>query len=352
MFSGSSGEEVLLSERRVHKEDVENLLAAPPADSDSSPLHSAVDASLGHSDDEQEQDFVSSVVSRTQGPRVHWGDLPKRTDKEKKGEQLIESREAEEDESECHLSQDKERKESHKCETEDITDAEEHKQQLTINTDQVLPEQKDLAEEATAKLTATLHTASLPTPPCQDTNPSVENQPHLDLSALTLTSTGDQNNRDTLLQKQTDLNITQVGMSRRGAAGLRDLLRNQSLTPTPDSIRLNLLECLKQTLKEWSTDETLTFLYGADHSLRLPFGDVEEVRKEEELDEDDLEDEVTMEDKDTGYDGMKKQPSAAAPDYKTLQKETQQLELMVKEFYKGTWILPEDTEKPDENKVS
>lgn len=372
---------MILSERCLQEEDFENPLAALSEDSPSSQLSSAA-AGLDHSDSsdiEQEQDFVSSVISQKQGPRVHWGDLPKRTDEDKKEERVkIERRQQQrrKEETEYHLSADKEKKDAHACQTEVRTDGEKSKQHLR-NTDRVLPEDKVLpeepsVEEATAKLNlcslsqAVAHNTSLPddstatqathttphTTSCKDLKASTESRPQLNLSHPTLTSTANQNNDNRTLQNQgPDLNITQMGMSKKGAAGLRDLLKNQKPALRTDSIRLNLLENLKRTLKEWSTDETLTFLYGADHSLGSPFADVKEENKlvEEELDEDDLEDEVTMEDKSGASKGR---PSAAAPDYDTLQKETQQMELRIRDFYKGTWILPEELEEPNEYKVS
>uniref|UniRef100_A0A4W6FFE9 RNA polymerase II associated protein 2 n=1 Tax=Lates calcarifer TaxID=8187 RepID=A0A4W6FFE9_LATCA len=381
---GSSGEEVMLAERRLQEEDIENPLQPEDLHNSQEQHHAAGD--LGHSDSsdlEQEQDFVSSVVSQRQGPRVHWGDLPKRTDEDKKGkrgktEKKKKSGEGDEEEikqiqdaeREGKMREDGERKETHAPKTEVRTDAE---RLHIINTDLVLPEEEDLSEkpsveEAAAKMnlcslsetvTHTVspsqpeHTTPLTSPPLTDSNPPTESK-HVSSSTLTTT---DQNNHNTTTPSQPELNITQVGMSKKGAAGLRDLLKNCTATaPTPDSIRLNLLECLKRTLKEWSTDETLKFLYGDDHSLGSPFADVkeeeEEEDKEEELDEDDLEDEVTAEDGRGADTGMLKRPSAAVPDYKTLRDETQQMELRVREFYKGTWILPEEVEAPSGNKVT
>lgn len=354
----------MLSGRCLQQEDIENPLAALSEDTHSSQMSSAA-AGLDHSDSsdiEQEQDFVSSVVSQKQGPRVHWGELPKRTDKDKKERAEIQRRKEETE------YPDKEKKDTHACETQVRTDGEKSKQLHIRNTDQVLPEEPSM-EEATARLNlcslsqAVAHNASLPgdstatqtihTTPhatsCKDLNPSAESRPQLDVSHPTLTSTADQNNHNSTFQSQSDLNITQMGMSKKGAAGLRDLLKNQNPALIPDSIRLNLLKNVKRTLKEWSTGETLKFLYGADHFLGSPVADVKEEKEaEEELDEDDLEDEVTLEDKDGVSNGR---PSAAAPDYDTLHKETEEMELRIREFYKGTWILPEELEEPNKYKV-
>ncbi|XP_067331840.1 putative RNA polymerase II subunit B1 CTD phosphatase rpap2 isoform X2 [Channa argus] len=369
---GSPGEAVMLPERRLQEEDIEKPLSTLPEDPQSD-----------NSDNEQEQDFVSSVISQKPGLRVHWGDLPKCTHEDKNGQQLkmkrkTQKRKAGDKEgTEHHESQDKESKAAHACKTDIRTDAEKPKQLYMINTDQPLPVEKEKLslEEATAKLnllnlsqvgtqntsllaestlSQSLHTTPLTTTSCEDLKYYTESRPQLELSHSPLTNTANQNNHNTMLPNQADLKITQVGMSKRGAAGLRDLLRNQSNAPTPDSIRLNLLESLKKTLKEWSTDETLKFLYGADHSLGSPFADVEDKNREEEegLDEDDIEDEVTGEDRERANDGVQKKPSAAAPNYEALQKETQKLELRVREFYKGTWIVPVDLEEQSENKMT
>ncbi|CAF96376.1 unnamed protein product, partial [Tetraodon nigroviridis] len=137
--------------------------------------------------------------------------------------------------------------------------------------------------------------------------------------------------------------ITQVGVSKRGAAGLQGLLKKQP-GASPECPRQNLLMCLRGTLKDWCTESTLDFLYGAEHPPGSPsFPDAGE-EKEEELDEDDLEDEGAE-----GIDaaGPRKAPSPV-PDFETLRKNTQELELRVREFYKGTWILPDGQETPGE----
>ncbi|XP_045908221.1 putative RNA polymerase II subunit B1 CTD phosphatase rpap2 [Micropterus dolomieu] len=390
---GSSGEEVKLLERRLQEEDIDDPLSAQSEDPPSSLQHSAA-ADLSHSessDIEQEQDFVSSVVSQHQGPKVHWGDLPKRRDEDKNGERgkterrKKQTREGDEEEIECHqggdperegkMREDKNRQESLSSQREAGTDSKKPKQLLLLNKDKPSaeqgPEQKGLpqelsVEEAAAKLNlcslSGTRTAPLPvdstatqadlltSPACKDSNPSTESKPLPSSTPIN----AEWDDHKIALTSQPGLNITQVGMSKRGAAGLRDLLKNHTAGAEPESVRLNLLECLRRTLKDWSTDETLKFLYGTKHSLGSPFADVKEdkeAEEEEELDEDDLEDEVTDEDAKGDDAAVQKRPSAAAPDYKTLQKENWQLELRVREFYKETWILPEGVEEPDGNKV-
>ncbi|KAG7525902.1 hypothetical protein JOB18_033441 [Solea senegalensis] len=374
--SGSSGEEVILSERCLQEKDVENPLTDQPKDPHSS-QPSCVAGGLSHSDGsdiEQEQEFVSSVISQRQGPRVHWGDLPKRTDadenrqekpgkskrKEKQNKDVDEEknkyRQHHEAEKEGKARVDEKEKDSHEWKTDTQIVAEHlHKK---IN----LPEENPIVE-TTAKMNlcslseTVTDIISLPVdstaahmehnplhtcPPLTDSESPAENKP-LSCSALTNTC---QNSHSTTTATQ--LNITQVGMSKKGAAGLRDLLKNHTAPPKPESV--NLLEGLRRTLKEWRTAETLKFLYGAHHSTGTLSADIKE-EEEEELDEDDLEEEVTEEDGAAALSVVLKKPSAVAPDYGILKKETEQLELRVREFYKGTWVLPEE-EAPNENKVT
>ncbi|XP_034558273.1 putative RNA polymerase II subunit B1 CTD phosphatase rpap2 [Notolabrus celidotus] len=384
---GSSGEEVMLMEKRLQEGDIENPLAAEPKGPCASQQHPDA-ASLNHSDGsdiEQEQDFVSSVLPQRQGPRVHWGDTPKRTDadgeeeekerRRKTERQKKQGREENKEQIDRHdakkeggMRNAESGKKSHPSETE--VDLEKSKQLLSSNIDITNVEQvtedslqeEFKVEEATKKLdvcslsetvphTAPLSVHSLAT---QAENSqlidSAESKESEDLSTESKHSPSlTPDSQNTALTDQPGLNITQVGMSKRGAAGLRDLLKNHTAGAEPASIRLNLLECLRRTLKDWSTDETLEFLYGADHSLSAPFADDKEDDEEkEELDEDDLDDVVTNED----AGEVQQRPCAAAPDYETLRKESEQLGLRVKEFYKGTWILPEEGKEPDDKKVT
>ncbi|XP_053293369.1 putative RNA polymerase II subunit B1 CTD phosphatase rpap2 [Pleuronectes platessa] len=372
---GSSGEVVILSDRRLQEEDVENLLTAEPRQPDSSQPGCAAGDHSDTSDVEQEQDFVSSVLSQRPGRRVHWGALPKRTDEDEEGKRgkmerrEKQSREGDEEEIEHHQSQevekgkikeDEQEKESHALKTENKTEA----GKLHVrNTEEKDSPKEPSVEEVTAKIdlcslsetvphTVSLCVDSTPaqaepvtlliSPPLTDSQPPAGNKP---LSSSTLT-TAHQSSQSTTMLSQRGLGITQVGMSKKGAAGLRDLLKNHTAAPKPDPTRLNILECLRRTLKEWSTEETLKFLYGADHSQGSAFADLKSRKDdgEEELDEDDLEDETPVEDCEVA------DAAAAALYYKKLREETEQMELRVKEFYKGMW--PEKIEMPNHNKVT
>lgn len=285
-----------LSERRLQEVDIENTPAAQHEDSHGSRQRPAAAHLSGSgsssSDSEQEQDFVSSVVAQPQGPTVHWGDVQEFHDDNSPEIKL-------------------------RMTGAEVAGVEEPKQEA-----QASPEEASVEE-----VTVDMASCSVHAPPAA---PPALTWPRQGLSAQTSDDS-----------RQPGLNITQVGMSKRGAAGLRDLLRNQTTQTKADSIRSRLLESLRGTLKDWITDETQRFLRGARPLQGSGIPDVEE---EQELDEDDLVDEVSP--------GERKQPSRAAPDYETLRVETKQLEIRVREFYKGSWILPEEQEELNGNKVS
>ncbi|KAI5608894.1 putative RNA polymerase II subunit B1 CTD phosphatase rpap2 isoform X1, partial [Silurus asotus] len=132
----------------------------------------------------------------------------------------------------------------------------------------------------------------------------------------------------------TSLNISRVGMSKQTAAGLRNLLKSSGRTRAEAPVvTLSLTECLTRTLMEWRTEETARFLCGPG-STSYAEAEPQSDGDEEELDEDDLED---VEKVKCSGDAV----SAAAPDYETLSRETQMLELQVHEFYRGECVLPE-----------
>uniref|UniRef100_A0A3B4A8P5 RNA polymerase II subunit B1 CTD phosphatase RPAP2 homolog n=1 Tax=Periophthalmus magnuspinnatus TaxID=409849 RepID=A0A3B4A8P5_9GOBI len=254
--SGSSGEEVKLSERHLQEEDIENPL---PTQID--PHKSSLQPEeLNHSyDSEHEQDFVSSVVFKKTGPKVHWGDLPKCNDRN----------------TQSAVACDEKLKENDK---QEVNESNINSKTENSNFDR---KQEEL-------------------PPDE-----IEN---------------------------TSLIITQVGMSKKGAEGLRNLLKQHK--SKPDSIQQNLLEYLKKTLNEWGTDETLVFLYGSERSAGMSFSEVMEGEKEEEvLDEDDIDDEEEV-----NRGGVTK----VTPDYEPLKREMELMKLKVKEFYKGSWEIEED----------
>ncbi|KAI5092601.1 putative RNA polymerase II subunit B1 CTD phosphatase rpap2 isoform 1 [Silurus meridionalis] len=141
----------------------------------------------------------------------------------------------------------------------------------------------------------------------------------------------------------TSLNISRVGMSKQTAAGLRNLLKSSGKTRAEAPVvTLSLMECLTRTLMEWRTEETARFLCGPG-STSYAEAEPQSDGDEEELDEDDLED---VEKVKCSGDAA----SAAAPDYETLRRETQMLELQVHEFYRGECVLPEKVQTHTEDR--
>uniref|UniRef100_A0A1A8CTB6 RNA polymerase II subunit B1 CTD phosphatase RPAP2 homolog n=1 Tax=Nothobranchius kadleci TaxID=1051664 RepID=A0A1A8CTB6_NOTKA len=332
---GRYGEEVMLLERSLREDDIENPQASPLEDR---PGAQQIPSGGDHGDG-SEQEFVSSVLSQQQRPRVHWGDPPKPSDegelrrKLRRGLQSERSRETGNSKEEEEPEEEDERKEP-AAEELDTSDS-----RSSVCEDQHLSEDRgveeargrvkgcSLSEMVASTSSLSEHTpshTSPPPPPPTGTEPPAETK---------------HGHHNAASSNQPGLSITQVGVSRRGAVGLRDLLKNH--TGEPDSVPLSLLKYLKRTLKEWCTEETLKFLYGAGHSLASTSSS-EEV-EQEELDEDDLEDE------DDVMAAEQKRPSAPVPDWETLQKETEQLEFRVREFYRGRWIHLEKEEEENRN---
>ncbi|XP_053507443.1 putative RNA polymerase II subunit B1 CTD phosphatase rpap2 [Ictalurus furcatus] len=235
---------------------------------------------------DEEQGFVSSVVARQQQQRrVHWGDLPRRD-----GEN-----------------------QTHDADT-DVTGV--RRERVKRGDDAKLSE--PISDSVSVDETSErLQQVALPDSPAPD-----ENSP------------------------ETSLDISQVGMSKKTAIGLRNLLKShgKARADAPD-VTLSLLEGLTRTLMEWRTNETMRFLYGPDYTSHSE-AELQSDEEEEELDEDDLEDVEKVKGSEGGGGGGAAQarPSAAAPDYETLRTETEMLELRVLEFYRGVCVLPEEVQ--------
>ncbi|KAJ3595725.1 hypothetical protein NHX12_005028 [Muraenolepis orangiensis] len=286
---GSSGEEVRIAMRCVQEDDIENPAATAVVGPPSLPRLPGAPV-FPHSDDsddgDQEQGFVSGMATaKRPGPRVHWGELPTRTDED--GGQKERQNTREEEEESRHPN----------VESGNLVEQ-------TAPVDN-LPADVDLNSNFT------------------ESEPRTESPPTPD--------------RDTSQMAPPGLNVTRVGMSKQGAAGLRELLLHHH----PRSFRENLMESLRRTLSEWRSEETRTFLYSQGPTpLQEEQGEEDEGGEEDDLDEDDFEVEevVVLE--------RRKRPSAPAPDYDTLRRQTQEQEIRVQEFYQGSRVLPGDTEQP------
>ncbi|XP_041497987.1 putative RNA polymerase II subunit B1 CTD phosphatase RPAP2 isoform X2 [Microtus oregoni] len=163
--------------------------------------------------------------------------------------------------------------------------------------------------------------------------------------------------------------VTLVGISKKSAEHFRVKFAksNQGSGPAsgpgqgPEVAKASLLRVLKDTLTEWKTEETLKFLYGPDLASvcpKLPSAPI----ADEELDEDDLscdpascgpavsqpqnnlDETLPFRGSDTATKPL--------PSYENLKKETEMLNLRVREFYRGRYVLNEETTKsqdPGEN---
>lgn len=151
--------------------------------------------------------------------------------------------------------------------------------------------------------------------------------------------------------------VTQRAVSRSGAEHLRRLISKSKSSQTagqdnilPMEAKESMLDILKQTLNEWKSEETLTYLFGTSYVIEPP-GNKEEVPiandQGEELDEDDLSFEATEDAKTSHFNESlpfqnDNNVSKPLPDFAKLKEETKIMELRVQEFFKGQYVLPEE----------
>ncbi|KAF0872890.1 RPAP2 phosphatase, partial [Crocuta crocuta] len=156
--------------------------------------------------------------------------------------------------------------------------------------------------------------------------------------------------------KYSSSKITLVGISKKSAEHFKRKFAksnqvsrsaSNSVHMCPEVAKANLLKVLKETLMEWKTEETLRFLYGQNYaSLCLKLSSASLV-KEEELDEDDilcdldrhspslqgsqnsLDESLPFRTSDTACKPL--------PSYENLKKETETLNLRIREFYRGRY---------------
>ncbi|XP_029416356.1 putative RNA polymerase II subunit B1 CTD phosphatase RPAP2 isoform X2 [Nannospalax galili] len=157
--------------------------------------------------------------------------------------------------------------------------------------------------------------------------------------------------------------ITFVGISKKSAEHFKSKFAksnqvsrsaSSSVQVHPEVAKATLLRALKETLSEWKTEETLKVLYGQNYTsvcLKPSFASV----VSEELDEDDiiydpgshfpalresqnnLDESLPFRDSDTAIKPL--------PSYESLKKETETLNLRIREFYRGRYVLNEETTK-------
>ncbi|KAM5323240.1 putative RNA polymerase II subunit B1 CTD phosphatase RPAP2 isoform 2-T2 [Glossophaga mutica] len=150
--------------------------------------------------------------------------------------------------------------------------------------------------------------------------------------------------------------ITLVGISKKSAEHFKRKFAksnqvsrsaSSSVQVCPEVAKANLLRVLKETLLEWRTEETLRFLNGQNYAS-APL-------VKEELDEDDINSDpdshspALQESQDSLDESLPFRASDTAikplPSYESLKKETETLNLRIREFYRGRYILNEETTK-------
>ncbi|XP_059231370.1 putative RNA polymerase II subunit B1 CTD phosphatase RPAP2 isoform X4 [Mustela nigripes] len=162
--------------------------------------------------------------------------------------------------------------------------------------------------------------------------------------------------------------ITLVGISKKSAEHFkRKFAKSNQVSRSPSTLvqmcpevaKTNLLKVLKETLTEWKTEETLRFLYGQNYaSLCLKLSS-SPLAKEEEFDEDDIcsdsdkHSPALQESQNSLDESLPFRASETAikplPSYENLKKETETLNLRIREFYRGRYVLSEETTKSQDS---
>ncbi|NXM77848.1 RPAP2 phosphatase, partial [Serilophus lunatus] len=296
--SGQSGVEVKLRDEVIKASDIEN----PRISSDACESGSHDTASDSGSDTEQE--FISSVLPGSHSSPARFAQqLPRKSILKKKQAQKV------------------------------FTSAKTEDSKVVEATEQLSHCKLDAQEEKPA---CSVHN-EMTVPPSKNTTPGKSSA-----SEICENTCGSQ--------------IVFLGVSKRGAEHLKRILANSAEYKKlelrhPVNSKGSLLEVLRQTLREWRTEETLKFLYGPNYtSLCSSECKASADQETEDLDEDDLD---TADDLNsvresenslnyslpfTGPGGVVK----PVPSYEKLKEETEFLELRVKEFYKGKYILAEE----------
>ncbi|NXY08162.1 RPAP2 phosphatase, partial [Pteruthius melanotis] len=305
--SGQSGEEVKLWDEVIKVSDIEN----PRISSD--PSESASHDTASDSSTDTEQEFVSSVLPGGQSSSASFAkQLHRKSILKKKHAQKVRA--------------------SPKTEDADVVEA----------TEQLSHCKLDTQEEA--------HACSV----------------HNEVTAPPSNSTSLGKSRASEICENTcGSQIVFLGVSKRGAEHLKRTLAKSTEHKNPElrhpvNSKGSLLEVLRQTLTEWRTEETLKFLYGPSYTSLCSSECIASASQEtEELDEDDLDtadhlNTVAVGESEnslnyslpfTGSGGIVK----PVPSYEKLKEETEFLELRVKEFYEGKYILAEEADDQQED---
>ncbi|XP_042729056.1 putative RNA polymerase II subunit B1 CTD phosphatase RPAP2 isoform X1 [Lagopus leucura] len=300
--SGQSGEEVKLCDEVIKASDIENPRVS------SNPCESTSYGTASDSSSDTEQEFVSSVLPGSQSSSVNLAQQLHRNSILKKK----------------HLQK---AYSSSKSEGSNAVEITERLSNCKLNAQEEMH-----ACTVQEKITAM---------PSKNTTPGKSN--------------ASENCEDTCSNSQ----IVFLGVSKKGAEYLKTLANSKQHekielrdSVSSSAAKCSLLELLKQTLTEWRTEETLRFLYGPNYTLWSSECLSSANQEDEELDEDDLD---TPEDLDSAAVGKFEnslnyslpfmgsgETVKPVPSYEELKEETEFLQLRVREFYKGKYILAEE----------
>ncbi|XP_075689327.1 putative RNA polymerase II subunit B1 CTD phosphatase RPAP2 isoform X1 [Rhinoderma darwinii] len=161
--------------------------------------------------------------------------------------------------------------------------------------------------------------------------------------------------------------VTQRAVSKSGAEHLRKFLRKSKSSQTtqqdnvpPIVVQRSMLEVLTQTLNEWKSEDTLKYLFGTDYLVEHPVDKEHNpvaTTRVQDLDEDDfIVDNDDIENSSNSATTLKEclpfenenSVSKPLPDYTKLREETHMLEVRVREFFRGRYVLPEEVERGQE----
>uniref|UniRef100_A0A8B9W4W0 RNA polymerase II subunit B1 CTD phosphatase RPAP2 homolog n=1 Tax=Bos mutus grunniens TaxID=30521 RepID=A0A8B9W4W0_BOSMU len=308
--SGPSGEEIQLCSKAIKTSDIDS-----PGHFEK---HYESSSSSSHSDSssDNEQDFVSSILPGNR-PNATRPQLHEKSIMKKKAGQKVNSQ--------------------HESKEQTVVDV----------TEQLGNCRLDNQEKATA--------CELP---LQNVNTQISSNSSLQkkLEASEISDT-----------KYSSSKVTLVGISKKSAEHFKRKFAksnqvsgsaSSSLQVCPEIAKANLLKALKETLIEWKTEETLRFLYGQNYASVCLKSSSTPLVKEEELDEDD-----TNSDPDSHSPALQELNSLdeslpfrssdtaikPLPSYENLKKETETLNLRIREFYRGRYVLNEETTKSQDS---
>ena len=121
----------------------------------------------------------------------------------------------------------------------------------------------------------------------------------------------------------------------------------------PEIAKANLLKALKETLIEWKTEETLRFLYGQNYASVCLKSSSTPLVKEDDMNSDPDSHSPALQELNSLDESLPFRASDTAikplPSYENLKKETETLNLRIREFYRGRYVLNEETTKSQDS---